>query len=112
MLGAREAGDGAAPAFGARGRGLAPGEQRTLAEHRAPFEDAASPVRRAGLSLVSADPAIEVREVGSTSLSLGASECGLQCDPRILALDKGNDPFYTETRTQRGQALDTRFPCR
>mmetsp|Transcript_25783 Transcript_25783/g.57802 ORF Transcript_25783/g.57802 Transcript_25783/m.57802 type:complete len:219 (-) Transcript_25783:216-872(-) len=41
----------------------------------------------------------------------GASECGLRCDPRILALDKGNDPWYKETATKKGVALNTKFPC-
>ena len=41
----------------------------------------------------------------------GASECGLRCDPRILAIDKGNDPHYKATGTAMGKALVTKFPC-
>ena len=40
----------------------------------------------------------------------GVSECGLRCDPRVLALDKGNDGHYG--RDQKGKALSTTFPCR
>eukprot|EP00615_Pteridomonas_danica_P000535 CAMPEP_0114336026 /NCGR_PEP_ID=MMETSP0101-20121206/5439_1 /TAXON_ID=38822 ORGANISM="Pteridomonas danica, Strain PT" /NCGR_SAMPLE_ID=MMETSP0101 /ASSEMBLY_ACC=CAM_ASM_000211 /LENGTH=554 /DNA_ID=CAMNT_0001467825 /DNA_START=184 /DNA_END=1848 /DNA_ORIENTATION=- len=41
----------------------------------------------------------------------GASECGLTCDSRILALDKGNDPLYGTLGTRKGTALNTKFPC-
>ncbi len=42
----------------------------------------------------------------------GASECGLKCDPRILAIDAGNDAHYANTRTTKGKPLNSKFPCR
>jgi len=41
----------------------------------------------------------------------GASECGLKCDPRILAIDKGNDPHYKAFGVRPAQPLATKFPC-
>jgi hypothetical protein len=41
----------------------------------------------------------------------GASECGLKCDPRILAIDAGNDAHYANTRTTKGKPLNSKFPC-
>jgi hypothetical protein len=41
----------------------------------------------------------------------GSAECGLKCDPRILALDKGNDPFYAELGQRKAAPLNTKFPC-
>jgi hypothetical protein len=41
----------------------------------------------------------------------GASECGLKCDPAILAIDKGNDPEYQHAGMRKGAPLATKFPC-
>jgi len=41
----------------------------------------------------------------------GASECGLKCDPRILALDPGNDPEYKRLGATKAAPLITKFPC-
>lgn len=39
----------------------------------------------------------------------GVAECGLKCDPRILALDDHLDPHYGSA--VKAPRLDTRFPC-
>ena len=40
----------------------------------------------------------------------GVSECGLRCDARVLALDKGNDAHYKKGES-KGKPLSTVFPC-
>lgn len=40
----------------------------------------------------------------------GLSECGLQCDKAILALDDRLDPYYTR-QSPKGRAVNTAFPC-
>jgi hypothetical protein len=47
------------------------------------------------------------------SFHVGVAECGLSCSPAILALDKSLDPHYGPGVgiAQKGQRLDTRFPC-
>ena len=40
----------------------------------------------------------------------GVSECGLRCDARVLALDKGNDGHY-KPGDRKAQPLSTVFPC-
>ena len=40
----------------------------------------------------------------------GVSECGLKCDARVLALDKGNDGHYKPS-DRKAQPLSTVFPC-
>ena len=41
----------------------------------------------------------------------GASECGMQCDPRILAMDVGNAAHYDRTSTSKARPLSSQFPC-
>ena len=48
------------------------------------------------------------------SFDAGASECGLVCDPRFLALDLDNDPYNDAKNTTPGRqgASDlAKFPC-
>jgi protein O-GlcNAc transferase len=40
----------------------------------------------------------------------GLSECGLTCNPGILALDKRLDPYYKQTDKKSGP-VNTQFPC-
>jgi len=42
----------------------------------------------------------------------GASECGLKCDPRILAMDPGNDPEYRSLGMTKASPYSTIFPCK
>ena len=39
----------------------------------------------------------------------GVSECGLHCDPSILAIDTRLNPYYKSG--ERVAPLKTRFPC-
>jgi len=40
----------------------------------------------------------------------GLSECGMTCNPGLLALDKRLDPYYKKG-TKRSPPINTRFPC-
>ena len=41
----------------------------------------------------------------------GISECGLDCDSGVLALDEGREDMYGVTGISKGQRPNTKFPC-
>lgn len=41
----------------------------------------------------------------------GVAECGLKCNPQILALDSHLDPHYKALDQNKAAALNTAFPC-
>ena len=59
----------------------------------------------------------EFREVVDGAVRLarsfddGLSECGLVCDPGILALDDAHNDMYAQLGMTKGTRPNTKFPC-